>query len=71
MKDFPCKCGHTKERHKITEAKEFVCMGCWFDKLTNNRYEQDKSWHKFTPDNLKYFEEKYNQQILDKYRSKI
>lgn len=72
INDYPCKCGHEKERHRTFETTDFCCLGCWFEGLADRDNGLDtlgESFHNFTPDNLKYLEEKYNQQILDKYRS--
>lgn len=66
--DYPCKCGHKKEKHS---AQADYCFPCFEEKINDMVGLKDTSWvHNFIPDNLKYLEEKYNKQILDKYRNK-
>jgi hypothetical protein len=63
-KDYPCKCGHDLKYHQYL-SEGYICWPCVQDRTSINNYP---ICCKFTPDNLKYLEEKYNQQILDKYR---
>lgn len=57
--NYPCKCGHSFECHAVGDG---ICYPC---------FDQDRrTWdHVYIPDNLKFLEQKYEQQILNKYRS--
>jgi hypothetical protein len=61
--NFPCRCGHDKRVHQNNPH-----IYCWYCGVAGT-WENCNAG--FVPDNLKYLEEKYNKQILDKYRSKI
>jgi hypothetical protein len=45
-KDFPCKCGHTREEHYLKEN------ACWYCAIISEWCD------KFVGDNLKYLENK-------------
>ena len=56
--DFPCKCGHEKLYHPESGRNNYIiCEGCFRKAFPSGGY--DKCCKKYTPDNLKYLEQKY------------
>ena len=57
---FPCKCGHKRSDHNMTTAYingENFCKMCNLAEMfPSNRFSN--CFHKYTPDNLKYLEQK-------------
>jgi hypothetical protein len=51
--DFPCKCGHSKKEHRLSNKGNLGCMVLNY--FTDN---YDGCW-KYIPDNLKYLEQRY------------
>jgi len=49
-RDFPCHCGHTRERHIDDER----CYLCWAAAPPDDEWKDN--CHEFVPDNLRYLE---------------
>lgn len=65
--DFLCKCGHEKEDHYKGVHKTIMCGRCSFERIHHKEHRNNcwcyKFRHAFKPDNLKYFEQLYEQNL--------
>ena len=52
--DFPCICGHFKDKHPGFFEYTAFCDTCW--KMSDDIIASDKMCMAFVPDNLKYLE---------------
>jgi hypothetical protein len=53
-RDYPCVCGHTKERHLDTVPGGDKCYLCWAK--AGDTVDWKKVCITFVPDNLRYLE---------------
>lgn len=66
--EFPCKCGHEKERHL---SNDLFCLGCFTFMLGKKSGAKPKLvCNHFTPDNFAYVKKLQRQRDLKKYGSK-